>query len=186
MGWNTNGANYKAEYEASYAIFLGENVTPKTDVAPYEIWNNGNITCTAEVAITMSDGFHAKPGSEFHVRIAPVGYAACTDGKSAQDGTDYVGNENIDQNVIEGEFNSEKAVGTYLVAPNPTTGEQSFQIIGPDDLPLTVRLFDLSGKQIYWGRIEPNTTLYTNLLPGVYVILIDNGTTEQIEKIVIQ
>jgi hypothetical protein len=186
VGWNTNGANYKAEYEASYAIFLGESVTPKTDVAPYEVWNNGNITCTAEVAITMSDGFHAKPGSEFHARIAPVGYAACTDGKSAEDGAGYVGNESDDQNFIEGEFNPEKEVGTYLVAPNPTTGEQSFQIIGPDDTPLTVRLFDLSGKQIYWGRIEPNTTLYTNLLPGVYVILIDNGTTEQIEKIVIQ
>lgn len=30
------------------------------------------------------------------------------------------------------------------------------------------------------------TTLYTNLLPGIYVILIDNGTSEQIEKLVVQ
>ncbi|MBL7897446.1 MAG: hypothetical protein JNJ99_02840, partial [Crocinitomicaceae bacterium] len=52
VGWNTNGAEYKAQYEASYAIFLGENVSPKTDIAPYEIWNNGSISCVAEEHIT--------------------------------------------------------------------------------------------------------------------------------------
>ncbi|MBK9191376.1 MAG: T9SS type A sorting domain-containing protein [Crocinitomicaceae bacterium] len=185
VGWNTNGVEYKAQYEASYAIFLGENVSPKTDVAPYEIWNNGSIFCMAETHITLSKGFHAKAGSEFHAQIGYVGYSPCTDGKSSEQVTTVV-NDTYKPEISSDETVIESDNKNYIIAPNPSIGEQSFQILSSNSETLTIRLFDLSGKQIYWGRIQANTNLSPDLQSGVYIVIIDNGTSEQIEKLVIQ
>jgi hypothetical protein len=65
----TAGYKYRAWYKAYDQILIGYLVTPKTDAGDYIIESSGDITVHAGNSITLSPGFHAQGGSDFHAFI---------------------------------------------------------------------------------------------------------------------
>lgn len=184
LGWNTDGSNYKAEYETSHGIYLGESVTLKTDIAPYEIWANGNITCTAEVEINISNGFHAKAGSEFHAKIAAVNYTSiCNQGMAPMNNDAEYSQSAIEQEnnfLQETKFANQNSA--FIIVPNPSNSDAGFQIIGETTAELKINIFNLAGQQVYFGQEKTNATINANLLPGIYVITIDKVRKQQVKN----
>jgi hypothetical protein len=80
---------------------------------------------------------------------------------------------------------SELAADDLLIYPNPIAGGQSFQIVSPADLILSVSAYDAVGKLVFSNR--PGATQTTVATPqwstGVYVLRIETTRNEFIKPI---
>src|SRR5690554_7582111 len=69
-GWNAHpNAIYKADIVSKHKIFIGKNVTQRTNFKPVEIEENAEVRFIACEQVYFGDGFHAKSGSTFHAKI---------------------------------------------------------------------------------------------------------------------
>ena len=177
IGWNTNGEVYKAEYEATNAIFVGEKVTPRTDVSPYEIWDNGDITLKAENFIHLTPGFHAQPGSEFHALINTVVYWSCPSGLMVQNDNGVNQNKNItfQENKWTGDNLEKDSIVTLEIYPNPVDRNFPFKINCPME-DFEVRIYSVSGEIVFFSNSRANADIYPNLSPGSYVVVVSQGS----------
>ena len=187
IGWNTNGENYKTQYEAKYAIFIGEEVTPKTDVAPYEILNNGDLSCLAENSIIIKSGFHAQAGALFHASIGSVAHASCpAPSYLSVQNDEYLNEVHFEEQVSDQSASiAIEEVEDYGIIPNPTSIEKGFLLKSSNNDLVSIKLIDVSGKLVFNGLVYPNKVIYPNLTAGVYVLLIDDGINQTNQKLVV-
>ena len=64
--------------------------------------------------------------------------------------------------------------------PNPAVGDGTIAFSLPDDRPVTLELFDTSGRRVWSTRTAPgpgphNVRLHRSLAPGVYVVKLSHG-----------
>ena len=62
---------YKADVFSPHNIFIGKNITQRTDFKTVEVQQNANLHCKAAEVVHIYKGFHAKAGSVFHAEIKP-------------------------------------------------------------------------------------------------------------------
>lgn len=190
VGWNTNGADYRADYEAQESITLGEKVTPSTDIAPYEIWDNGIVNCKAGNEISIKNGFHAMGGSEFHAEIISPQCIYLSGGPSAMslpdDQTTSYNQQFINKNDPKLTNNiSEEHQTFFMIVPNPNNG--NFAIMMDDtNTEKEIQIIDLSGKIKYSSILVKNESLNLSLEKGVYLVRISDNNDYMIKKLVIQ
>ncbi len=175
---------YKAWYKSRYQIFIGNNVTPKTDPGDYIIENSGNITVYAGVEIVIKDGFHAKPGSTFHAFIQEPSDCYVSGGKSASTISENSGGTEKILLADEGVISDEK--NNVILIPNPNTGNFIFSIeeTHPNG---QLYVYGLDGKIYYEQSIyQSKTALELSLAKGVYLVVFISGQKRETAKLVIQ
>ncbi|MBK6952967.1 MAG: T9SS type A sorting domain-containing protein [Crocinitomicaceae bacterium] len=186
VGWNTTTAlEYKATYEATNMILIGKNVTPRTDVQPYEILQNGNITCYAPEGIHITDGFHVAEGGVFHAYIALPGYfihQPCGNNHAPLAGGEDNDPEPSQQGHDETQIEQDQDFSIY---PNPSTGEVNV-IIPVSNGTYALYIFDLRGQLVY-NSVSPESNSINLLLPaGVYIVSLTSQTGTKNKKLIVQ
>lgn len=199
---------YEAWYKARGTLYIGNNVTPKTDAGDYIIEPTGNITTYAADAVHIKPGFHAQAGCQFHAFIQTDDYCSVssisklngkkTEGinipdisslkvKSNQDPLFKVNKLLNNEILIDNEINIE-------LYPNPNTGQFTLKINpininnSSNDINVGVLIiFNLAGKQVYQQQISSSKTkLDLNLEKGVYLVSYKNGQIIKQIKMIVQ
>ena len=189
VGWNNvPGSVYKATYEATNMILIGKNVSPRTNVQPYEVLQNGNITCYAPQGIHITDGFHVFDGGIFHAYIAFPNYfihQPCTNNHAPVAGSD--GTNSNESDLILDELNAypEKTEQNFSIYPNPSTGEVTLTMPLSDEM-CTLTVFDLSGKLIHASQAKSGSSLNLLLPSGVYIVSLTSATGTMNKKLIVQ
>jgi len=187
IGWNADGiSSYRADFEAGGTIYIGEQVTPKTDVKPFEIWNHQVVNCTAGEAIIMMPGFYAQAGAIFSAQIESPNCIFIFDNKSMSSSIvkpetkktmlDTVAT--MDENKLTTNFN-------LKIFPNPTNNEFQLYVDNYTE-PFHFKVLDLSGKLINESWYVNNGDIIgLNLENGVYVIVVNCGERSISQKLII-
>jgi hypothetical protein len=160
VGWNTNGDIYVAEYEAQNEIVIGEEVTPQTDIAPYNVLVNGDVICHAGDSIRIKNGFYAEVGSKFHAYIHPLECTVSGGGSSAIILPDS-NNEQIENNsLVALDLKVEEKID-FKVYPNPSEGQFTIEFSDQTEY-FKVQILNLSGEVIYTNEVISNKPFISN------------------------
>jgi len=184
IGWNTNTTDvYKVDYEAKTVIIVGREVTPKTDIAPFVILANGDVTFKSEGAIIFEAGFITEPGAIVYAFIGPIDYnddcvIPPTD-KSPEISGDYSETE------IKTEV-QENPTNTAIIYPNPTSGDFVVEVGNSFDGGLfSLSVFDLSGKLVYQNFYENRQKILLSLENGIYMVHVSQDNNVVVEKLIV-
>jgi hypothetical protein len=176
---------YKAWYKASGTMFIGHNVTPKTNPGDYIIEPTGNITVYANNAVVIKPGFHAENGSTFHAFIN--GPPICDDSNRDK----QTNNEQNQKEIVNKSFTIIQENYVNLdeakLYPNPNTGQFIFEVNLINKKHNQLIIYTLTGQQVYAQQITKNKTLLNlNLDKGVYLVVYNNGEYNQNTKMIVQ
>ncbi len=113
------------------------------NITGVNIVNSGaNVDYDAGNAVTLSPGFHARDGSDFHAFIDGCGGALiANDTNEIPDGTSSA----LATNTPDLDELAQLGLRNF---PNPFTGQTSIEYVLPEDSPVTLIVSDLTGKQI--------------------------------------
>jgi trimeric autotransporter adhesin len=80
------------------------------------------------------------------------------------------------------------ASGNITIYPDPTTGDFTVTISAPDDEPLQLQLFDVTGRkcQELQSKTNVQTVMHTTLPPGIYIVSTSSAHTRFTRKVTIQ
>jgi hypothetical protein len=186
--------NYIAEFESRNKIIAGKNNFNSPNLPVYTV-NNFNHYLTAEDDFIVTNnsraimhsgddiefhpGFSVDLGSSLDAFIQPFTWS----NSLFRTGTPYAGNQNgsnslngISENSLAPiNAASQKKLATLF--PNPSSGV--LNITSSDDN-LSIGIFDMNGRQVYFENLEKKRTLDLNFLSnGIYLIQLNNLTMEK-------
>jgi len=172
-GWNAHpNAIYKADIVSKHKIFIGKNVTQRTNFKPVEIEENAEVRFIACEQVYFGDGFHAKSGSTFHAKIDDETCRYCSHQGMApppQPQLNVVKAQTNDE--TSNKLSDESELPNISIYPNPGVDKVTINTEGNDIREFHYVVNDLTGKEITSKSIIGNkTTLYLN--KGVYIIRI--------------
>ena len=182
---------YKAWYKARGSLYIGKNVTPKTDEGDYDIKSTGNVTVYAHEAVHLKPGFHAYNGSKFHAYIVyPIGCISLDNSKVSNSLNNNSINE-INTSLANSVSVSGELPRRVEIYPNPNTGQFNFVINNsrneePNQTNGILTVYALTGQMVHQQQItQLKTVLNLNLEKGIYLVVYKTGeTTQQIKMIV--
>lgn len=189
-GFNANpNSYYKVDVFSPHHIFIGSNVTQRTNFKEVEVQHNANLHCQAAESISIKPGFYARAGSVFHAEIEPYG---CETTKSMTQSTTNSQNPNVkivDPLTTNAAINSEKQTPLFLIYPNPSTGLVHLELQNPaNNSNFTYQIYNLSGKLIYSGQSDMDTesaVVQLNLEKGMYLVHLQQNNTSYTQKLVV-
>ncbi|WP_088339712.1 T9SS type A sorting domain-containing protein [Robiginitalea sediminis] len=74
---------------------------------------------------------------------------------------------------------------SFTLSPNPASGDVVF-ISGGTNAPKTIRIYDLFGKVVLQRRLQDNSLPIHPLVPGVYMVQIEQGANRVTRKLVVR
>ena len=182
IGASTNGnITYRVDYNADHDIWFGEHVTQKTDFKPVTIVDNTIVESMAGNAIYIKNGFHAKPGCEWH---AYIGVENCDSfgGKSMVQNHEN-GNEQSDSGIYSTFTQAKKA----LLIPNPTSNRLRIKLINTVEREqFNFYIYNFNGILVDKGSAIEEKEINLNLDKGIYIVKIKTLETWYTEKLIIQ
>lgn len=181
IGAEGNGFNlYRVDYKADDAIYMGNHVTQKTDFKDITFENHAVVSTMAGEAIHIKDGFHAKPGTEWH---AFIDVEFCTKSLGTDNTTVFgSGTTAYDETTAWAETSPK-----LLIVPNPTNGEIQFLIPNAlDHEAFSYYLSDLRGNKVWEGTGSQGERIPLALKAGLYIVSLKTNTTWYTEKLIIQ
>lgn len=175
---------YYGKYRARNVIYVGTNVTPKTDIGKFTIAPNGYLELRAGDDIVLEEGFETEFGARFDAMSCDNCYEACDNSKiyTHNDGDlediSYIDVklDREEQSIEENEkVNTAQAYGVKLY-PNPNKGQLILEMEGGQMIN-QIEIFDLTGKQVL-GQQHVNQNkmnLLHQLTRGTYIIRVNSG-----------
>jgi len=185
-GFNANSNYiYKADVYSPHSVFIGSNVTQRTDFKVVEVQQNANLHCQAADAIHIKPGFYAKNGSVFHANIQPY---ACTTTKSMVQ-------NNPNKQIVPAKINKtltttnvpivKKQTPQFKIYPNPSTGLVNIELQNsPNNTNFTYQIYNLSGKLVHSGQTNRGTKQLI-LDKGMYLVHLQQKNKSYTQKLVV-
>ncbi len=86
--------------------------------------------------------------------------------------------------------NSSTSIVDFDVFPNPSSGTFKIKYLSSSKLPINVTVADLAGRKVYQKQFESTNNFnknieLINLVPGIYILYIEDGNRTKEKKIVI-
>ena len=178
---------YKAWYKAENRIYLGNNVTPKTDSGDYIIEKTGDIKVYAGDSIIIKDGFHVKLGGQFHcfIKKSPC-YELTSNLLEEKSSKEESEREVINHTPLEIKNQEKEKNEELIIYPNPTNGKFT-ALIESDNPSGVLTVYNSVGlKEHQVDVIGKKTELVLNLSSGIYFITWDNGFKRTTSKLLIR
>jgi hypothetical protein len=171
---------YRVDYSPAYFLFIGENVTQKTDFLPVTFESNCEVEAMAGEAIIMKPGVHIKNGAQVHLFIGEMdcpksGFAVVE------------GGDNTNTILAASGKNNKSKGHDLLIFPNPSNG--GFTISCKTKIKsgiLDMKIYNATGILCYEDQVTLGQAIRTNLPKGFYIVsLLINDEWETL-KIVIE
>ena len=158
---------YHVDYTTLYKIFMGQDVTNKTNFQPLSIESNAHVDAMAGVEINLKPGVHIKNGAEVHLHI---GELECE--KSAA--SDY-GNQDNEYNSFSITSRIKENVEEQVILyPNPSKNAFSIQSSsGSKGSEVNIRIFSLNGVELLSKQLTLGETMKHELPEGTYLVQIN-------------
>ncbi len=158
----------KVDFTSQNGIYMGKEVTNKTDFLPFSIEPNAVVMARAESEIVLQNGVHFKPGANVHLLIGP---SDCPfPGKSAVYETNSTsGNDQSEMNIEQKSISeSEELVTLY---PNPSVNNFRIKVKEEDkNHTFTMRVLSLNGTLLLEQEITNNHAVQHQLPNGMYIV----------------
>jgi len=181
IGAFTNGVNsYRVDYNADYEIYFGEHVTQKTDFLPVTIEDNTIVQSKAGNAIYVKNGFHAKPGCDWHAYIASDSCVTVYLGKS----TITSNNLNEENTSNKNNFNNDR--NNIVLYPNPTSNGFSLKVNNSTIHQFHFYIYNFNGILVHEGDGMVGKKNPLKLNSGMYIVKIKTKESWYTEKLIIE
>ncbi len=167
---------------------------PKISTKEFTIEPGVTVNMYAGEEIHLTDGFHAKAGSNFRASINPN---ACTDGMRVAGGNGNQQQVNIEEQIVnlvlsENELIQEKNTQieieeqNWLVYPNPANS--TVNILGNTQENISIILSDISGRIILQHNFTESFYKLdvSALQQGLYILQLSTQTKTQTEKLLVR
>lgn len=173
-GWNArDNFVYKAAIIVPNEIYVGKDVTQRTDFKVVEFLANSDITLQAGKEIHIMPGTDIQAGATFHSYIAPY-YCDYFKSGMALNNSEQAGNqmnerlETIPVNTV-----SEEAEKPFTIYPNPSEGLVNIRNDSKKGRNFEYIIYDLNGNELMRGESNEVITSF-EVLAGVYIVKINN------------
>jgi hypothetical protein len=147
------------------------NLLPQGDVVVHP---GGNLDIQASGTAMLRNGFHARYGSELHIKVDPALYFECNS-KNAPQTTESLIDKKT-KTIIDQDFSGSLRVSLF---PNPAVDMINLQISGKDRTDLNIEIFDSFAQIVLMKYLPAGTDTDINishLRKGNYVVRVSNGT----------
>lgn len=159
---------YYVDYTSLNEIYMGQQVTNKTDFQPVSVEANAHVDAMAGVEINLKPGVHIKNGSEVHLHI---GELECE--KSYASGNEENSNHNGSHSNPKNpgglaEINPKDKIILY---PNPST--TAFSIHNGtihNNSEVIVQIFNLNSSKLLTKTVALNEPIEHELSKGTYIV----------------
>lgn len=183
-GWNAREDQvYKAEIHVPREIFIGKEVTQRTNFKPVEVWSNADVSCRSEKQVIIQDGFHAKAGSKFHAYIAPHDCGNFKNVSSfSSNSTDVISEgEDVIKTV---ELKERQDAFSLYPNPNKESHETTLLLNDARSKQSFFKVFSLAGREVLQGQTVNGQATF-ELSKGVYIVEVETPNGWQSKKLIV-
>jgi len=182
-GWNAREDGiyrYKADIITLENIYVGKEVTQRTDFKDVDFLSNSDTKMRAEESIVFKPGTHIHAGATLHAKIEPY-YCASYQGLMAGG---VVNSKVFSKVESEEELKIEALQNgkSFIAFPNPT--ESKITIRSLEGKPYHYTVYDFSGQLLYIG--ESSNDIDFELKEGIYIIKTQNHETTETHKVIVR
>jgi hypothetical protein len=178
---------YYVRRRARNIIFVGDSVTPSTDVGDYVVEPNVVLDLRAGEAIVLKPGTHFKAGSKVHLKIE---FDGCSGSNLAQSSTasGSKGHEDVKERLEAVSDHTREEQNRIRLYPNPSN-DGTFSLKSASEAVIsTVRIYNMYGIPVHeTANIEATEYRSQVLLQtGTYLVQVTvNSKTETLKLIVL-
>ncbi len=166
------------------AVSNGDYEASSTITASNTLSSGQSVEYDAASSITLQPGFWAQNGTDFHAVIEGCGGVYMPPPPNNNGNTDFHANQLSVK--TDGSINT--PADTRQIFPNPIAANQTLHLNFGQPIK-TVQLLDITGKQIYYQKLETDTyqhALQSPAVNGIYLLQIITEQGNITQKVVVQ
>ncbi len=157
---------YYVDYTSLNGIYLGQQVTNKTNFQPLTVENNAHVNAMAGVEINLKPGVHIKNGADVYLHI---GELECVKAGFSNEATNS--SDNAASSTFTRPFKAEESKSQVLLYPNPSTTEFSVRFGSAiNDTRVEIRVLSITGVELVQKIVTLGESIKHDLPKGSYIV----------------